>query len=153
MNHYSRGANKGIVLLSVLLCLLIAAIGGWRWQVGEAYGVWVMGIFSLFALLFLSALSRSCMYLAADEQGLTLHYWFSKGHVAWQEIETLGLVYHHVFPSVGLCLTESGRDKWPGRVYDRQTMNVDAVLPSWVAARAEQVLHRLEQCRDQRPAP
>lgn len=149
MNHYSRGANKGIVLLAVILCLLLALIGGWRWQLGEGYGVWILGFFVGFAALFASALSKRCMFLAADKDGLTLHYWFSKAHLPWQEIETLGLVYHHVFPSVGLCLTEQGREKWPGRVYDRKVMNVDVVLPTWVAPRAVTLLKKIETVRPQ----
>ncbi|EKE71027.1 hypothetical protein [Gallaecimonas xiamenensis] len=147
MNQYSQGANKGLILLAVLLCALLGAIGAWRWQLGEDYGVWVLGIFAVLALLFASAISRSCMWLAADAEGLTLHYWFSKAHISWQQVETLGLVYHHIFPSVGLCLTDAGRDAWPGRVYDRERMDVDVVLPSWLAARADRVLAELERCR------
>ena len=149
MTNYSRGASKGLVFFSVLLNLMLAAFGFWRWQLGEGYGLWVLLIFAALALLFASAVLKCCMWLAADTDGLVIHYWFSRAQIAWQDIETLGLVYHHVFPSVGLKLTEQGKARWPGRIYDREHMQVDAVLPAWLAPRAERVLQALLQYQHQ----
>ncbi|WKE67076.1 hypothetical protein PVT67_07510 [Gallaecimonas kandeliae] len=129
------------------MCLILAVIGGWRWQVGQGYGIWVLGIFAGLGAIFALALFKRCMWLGADDKGLTLHHWFSKATLPWSDIESLGLVYHHLFPSVGLCLTEAGKAKWPGRLYDREIMHVDAALPVWLAARADQVLARLKACQ------
>ncbi|WP_341501227.1 hypothetical protein [Gallaecimonas sp. GXIMD4217] len=132
MNKTIIGSNPWLAAGGIALSLLLAGIGGWRYALGEGYGLVVLGLFLVVAFIYALALLPRCHQLILDDDGLELAYWFNKGRLEWRDIEGIQLVYHHFYPSLGLLLTEEGQRKWPGRVFERSRMEVDATLPLWL---------------------